>query len=103
MVNAQKRIYHGQKLLQYFTTREWKFVTDNLLRLRDSLSPTDKNIFKLTVKGLDRGKFMVDATLLTRHYLVKDDPNSIPKCKIRMKMYVIFLSTINQLRKVLIV
>ncbi|XP_065219546.1 putative fatty acyl-CoA reductase CG5065 isoform X2 [Planococcus citri] len=90
MVNAQLRIYHGQKLLQYFTTREWRFAKDNLLKLRDSLSPVDKKTYKLTGKNLDRLKYMINATLVTRHYLVKDDPNSIAKCKTKMKiLYVI--------------
>jgi fatty acyl-CoA reductase len=42
MVRLQNRISLGLEVLQYFTTREWHFQNENILRLEESLSEEDR-------------------------------------------------------------
>lgn len=87
MVNVQKKIYQGQKVLQYFTLREWRFDTDNIINLKNTMSSIDQEIFPVTMKDFeDRTAYMENAIQVTRHYVLKEDPASIPQCKRKMKM-----------------
>lgn len=89
LVNVQKKIYQGQKVLQYFTTREWYFDTDNIVNLQQSMNSTDQEIFPVTMKDFkDRTAYMDNAIKVARHYILKEDPASIPQCKKKMRMWV---------------
>lgn len=87
MVHVQNKLNQGQKVLQYFTTRTWQFTTDNLLQLKQYMNTTDQEIFPVTMKGfVDRYKYFEDAIKITRWYILKDNPASIPQCRKKMKM-----------------
>lgn len=86
LVHVHKKLHHGLKVLQYFTTRQWIFVKENIVNLKNHLSENDKHTFIMTSKGLNQEEFMLNSVLITRHYLLKENPNSISKCKRRLKM-----------------
>lgn len=87
MVNVQKKISQGQKVLQYFTTREWHFDDDNIIKLRQSMNDQDQEVFPVTMKGFkDRSAYMDNAIKVARHYILGEDPASIPQCKKKMRM-----------------
>ncbi|XP_065219547.1 putative fatty acyl-CoA reductase CG5065 [Planococcus citri] len=87
LVNVQKKIYQGQKVLQYFTTREWHFDTENMVNLKESMNSTDQEIFPVTMKDFkDRTAYMDNAIKVARHYILKEDPASIPQCQKKMRI-----------------
>ncbi|KAK7574219.1 hypothetical protein V9T40_011410 [Parthenolecanium corni] len=86
LVHVQKKVYHGQKVLSYFTTRNWFFDKTNLDDLKNSLSPADQITFKVSLNGFERAPYLMNSIQTVRKYLLKEDPNSIPKCKRRMKI-----------------
>lgn len=45
LVNVQKRISQGLKVLQYYTTKPWVFRNDNLLRMESMLCKEDSQKF----------------------------------------------------------
>nr|AGK27745.1 fatty acyl-CoA reductase [Ericerus pela] len=90
LVHVQKKIYHGQKVLSYFTTRSWLFDVNNLDDLKNSLSPVDRKIFPVTLKGLQKLPYMLQSLETVRHVFLKEDPSTIPWCKTRLKiLYVV--------------
>ena len=54
--------------------------------MRETLSEEDRKTYKLTSKDLDSEEFLKNAILVVRHYLMKEDPNSIPQARRRLKM-----------------
>lgn len=45
MWRVQKKVSGGLKVLQYYTTKQWIFKTDNYQALEESLTENDKQIF----------------------------------------------------------
>ena len=50
LVNIQRRISQGLKVLQYYTTKDWLFKNDNLRRLREKMSTVDQQKFDFNVE-----------------------------------------------------
>lgn len=91
MVNVQRRITDGLEVLQYFTTREWSFKNDNLISLRESMNRIDRQKFSIDFEKVDPVEYVATCVLGSRHYLLKEDPASIPRARRLLKMYVFFL------------
>lgn len=45
MVKIQKRVRYGQGILQYYTTKNWRFINENFRSLRKSISKSDDEVF----------------------------------------------------------
>ncbi|XKL69644.1 hypothetical protein PGB90_007413 [Kerria lacca] len=86
MVRVQQKIHDGLRVLQYFTTHQWKFRNTKLLELRESMNESDKEAFSLAMETINPELYMIDCVLGARHYCLKEDPASIPKCRRNMKM-----------------
>ncbi len=44
MVRIYEKLHRAVKALEWFTTREWKFSTNNVLMLIDQLKGVDKEV-----------------------------------------------------------
>lgn len=86
MVRIQNRIYNGLKLLEFFATRQWNFANQKFLALHKELNETDKRKFNMDVVSVDVDEFLLISALGARHYCLKEDPNSIPRCRRNIKM-----------------
>ena len=86
MVRIQRKIHDGLRVLQYFTLHQWKFKNTKLLALRESMNEDDKDKFTLAMEAIDPEPYMVDCVLGARHYCLKEDPSSIPKCRRNIQM-----------------
>jgi len=86
MVRLQHKILAGLTVLQYFTTREWKFQCSNFLALRTQLNPTDKKIFAMNCEDMDDVDFIQKAVLGARQYCLKEPLSSLPRCRRNIKM-----------------
>ncbi|XP_015175385.1 PREDICTED: putative fatty acyl-CoA reductase CG5065 [Polistes dominula] len=95
MVRIQKKIANGLELLEYFTTREWKFHNTNLLILDGEMSPKDKEIFQIDGCKVDRIEFMKNCVLGARQYCMKEDLSSLPRARMQLKiLYILHNITI---------
>lgn len=86
MVRIQKRISDGLDVLQYFTTREWIFYNDNLLKLFHELSAEDKDLFKIIIYDIDVNEYLKSIILGARQYCMKEDLSTLPKARRHQKM-----------------
>lgn len=50
LVNIQKRISQGLKVLQYYTTKNWTFKNEKFLRMKENMSEKDQNMFYFSVE-----------------------------------------------------
>jgi fatty acyl-CoA reductase len=86
MVRLQHKILVGLGVLQYFTTREWKFPCPNFLALRKQLNPTDNKIFFMNCEEADNEEFIVNSVLGARQYCLKEPLSSLPRCRRNIRM-----------------
>jgi len=86
MVRLQRRISEGQKVLQYFTTKEWVFYNDKLIELENDLSPIEKKMFQFLIYDIKMNEYIKNAILGARQYCMKEDLSTLPKARRHQKM-----------------
>ncbi|KAL6426714.1 hypothetical protein ACFW04_009228 [Cataglyphis niger] len=94
MVRIQNRILTGLAVLQYFSTRQWKFCNKNLIALHNGMSSTDKEIFPIVIYNADiiSRSYFKHVILGVRQYCLKEDLSTLPKARRHQKIiFVIFL------------
>ncbi|KAH7644408.1 male sterility domain-containing protein [Dermatophagoides farinae] len=73
LMNITKRMHLGFDTLEPFTNNEWQFRHENYQDIYYQLSPHEQEIFQSDVGSLDWMKYVDNATLGTRRYLLNDD------------------------------
>jgi len=87
MVKIQKRILVGLEVLQYFTTREWRFHNNKMITMFDELSPEDKKMFLMYGNdSYDKIAYIKNCILGTRQYCMKENLSSLPRARRHQKM-----------------
>ncbi|XP_077300095.1 putative fatty acyl-CoA reductase CG5065 [Arctopsyche grandis] len=88
MVKTQNRISGGLDVLQYYTTKEWEFKNENLLKISDWLSPYDRKVLYVNNSSLNWDDYMHNYILGAREYCCKEDPATLPRArKILKRLY----------------
>jgi alcohol-forming fatty acyl-CoA reductase len=85
LVNVQKRVSQGLKVLQYYTTRDWVFKNENFIKLYEEMNEVDKEKFYCDLKQIDMDDYLKTYILGTRLYLVKEKPETLPKARALLK------------------
>lgn len=86
MIRVQKKIYVGLGVLQFFTTRQWNFKSDNFKRIYQLLSPREKKIFNMNTEEVDEMEYLKDVILGGRQYCLKEPLSTLPKARIQLKL-----------------
>lgn len=81
-----QKVYRTMNALEFFTTHEWFYRTENFQALNRELSTEDKSRFVIDVKQIDWPKYMENYVLGVRNYLLKEDPETIDAAKFRLDM-----------------
>lgn len=81
MVHVQTKLQKAVSCLEYFTTHEWRFNNENMLRLLGQMSPADRKIFDFNINDLDWRTYIESYVLGTRKFVLKDDPSTFPTAK----------------------
>ncbi|KAF2896919.1 hypothetical protein ILUMI_09255 [Ignelater luminosus] len=82
MVRLQKKIHFGLELLQFFTTREWIFKSENFLNLTSDMTPTDRQAYPMDFNAMPVEDYFTITYLGARQYLMKEDLSTIPRWRI---------------------
>ncbi|XP_057371715.1 putative fatty acyl-CoA reductase CG5065 [Daphnia carinata] len=67
--------------LEFFTTHQWRFLSNNPIRLLEELSNQDKKTFYFDVREIDWKSYFETYVLGTRRFVLKDDPSTLPLAK----------------------
>lgn len=105
LVDVQNRISQGLKVLQYYTTKKWVFVNDNLLRMQQTMCKEDVKKFNFNIDEvsttfyvvlcmyvliyfitfssvkIDQDKYITNYILGARHFLLKEKPETLPAAR----------------------
>jgi fatty acyl-CoA reductase len=85
MVRLYEKLHRAVKALEWFTTREWKFGTNNVLMLIDQLKGVDKEAFHFDIRQLHWPTYWEDYVIGIRKYILKEENSSLPKARSNLK------------------
>lgn len=89
MVHVQNKISTGLEVLQFFTMRNWLFMSQKFKDLNKKVSPEEYEMFFVDTEAVPdsfEDEFIKNCVLGGRQYVLKEPLSSIPKAKIQMKM-----------------
>ena len=86
MIRVQKKIFIGLGVLQFFTTRNWDFRSDNFKSIFKKLSPDEQQIFNMNTEEVDTLEYLKYCILGGRQYCLKEMPETLPKARFHLKM-----------------
>ena len=67
--------------LEFFTTHEWRFSNNNVVRLAGQLTPVDQKMFNFDMRPLNWSSYMEQYVLGTRRFILKEDPSTFPAAR----------------------
>lgn len=85
-MDIHKRISLGLKVIEYYTTRDWVFESDNCIKVHEDMSAVDQEKFYCNLKELDMNVYFKKYMMGIRHYIAKDSPESLPQARRTFKM-----------------
>jgi len=71
--------------LQFFTTHQWRFISNNPILLMDKMSAQDRNIFYFDVRDINWEQYFETYILGARRFILKDDPSSLSIARSNLK------------------
>lgn len=84
-VRLYDRVHKIFKGYEYFTTHQWRFISENFIQLHDQLSEKDKQTFYFDVRQIDWTSYMEDNVLGTRRFILNDDHSTLPAARKNLK------------------
>jgi alcohol-forming fatty acyl-CoA reductase len=86
LVRVQKKIFVGLGVLQFFTTRQWDFRSDNFKAVYAQLSAEEKEIFNMNTEEVDTIEYLKSVILGGRQYCLKEPLTTLPKARMQLKL-----------------
>ncbi|RZF42062.1 hypothetical protein LSTR_LSTR006655 [Laodelphax striatellus] len=102
MVRMQSKLDKAAKCLEYFSTRQWRFLDNNVQALNVSLSIADRKEFPFDVSRIDWPQYIESYVLGIRHFIFKEHPSSLPEARKQLNK-MLLLHRGSQLMLVLVV
>ena len=85
MIRVQKKIYIGLGVLQFFTTRQWDFKSDNFRQMFLKLSPEEQKIFNANTEEVEEKEYLKNCILGGRQFCLKEPLSTMPKARFQLK------------------
>lgn len=89
MIRVQNRISQGLDVLQFFTMRNWVFMSQKFKDLNKHLSSEEYEMFFIDTDAVPpefEDEFLRNCLLGGRQYVMKEPNSTIPKARIQMRM-----------------
>lgn len=90
VVKAVDRMHHANDMFDYFCSNQWFFVTDNVKKLRDLQSTSDKVTFNCDVRRIDWSEYAKIGWRGCRRFILKEDDSTIGYARIRYRFICLF-------------
>lgn len=85
MVNVQRKISTGLKLLQYYTTKDWDFRNEKFQELSNTLNATDQELFDTSVSQVNWETYISNYIRGMRTYILGESDATLPYAKIVLR------------------
>lgn len=67
--------------LQFFTTHQWRFISNNPIHLLEQMSNQDKQTFYFDVRDIKWKSYFETYIQGTRRFVLKEDPSTLPEAR----------------------
>lgn len=84
MIKVQDRLAKSVQCLEYFTTHQWTFHSENVQALLDSMKENDRQEFQFDVRSIEWEDYVEKYVLGFRQFLFKQNPSSLEDSRKRM-------------------
>ena len=84
-----EKLTSGIGVLKHFTSNEWVWKNQNMLKLQSELEQTDNSslqAFDFDMRSLDWQLFLENYLLGIRHFLLKNKPETLDSSRRRLKL-----------------
>ncbi|XP_066587954.1 fatty acyl-CoA reductase 1-like isoform X2 [Prorops nasuta] len=81
LVRLQRKVYISNMALSYFTTNDWSFSNEKLLKLLNDLSPENAKDFGFVYENFDIPEFFKNCLYASKMYLLHEDVTQLDKSK----------------------
>lgn len=75
------RAHRAISCLDFFMTHQWRFVSENPIRLLDYLSESDRRTFYFDVRQISWDSYIETYVIGARRYILKDNPSTLPAAR----------------------
>lgn len=90
LVNVQRKISTGLKLLQYYTTKDWDFRNERFQELSNTLNETDERLFDTSVSQVNWDVYISDYIRGMRTYILGESDDTLPYAKkVLRRLYIL--------------
>jgi len=86
-VRLYDRAHRAIACLDFFTTHQWRFISENPIRLLEQLSDSDRHTFDFDVRKIDWNSYIETYILGARRFILKDDPSTLPQARKNLTRY----------------
>lgn len=90
LLNVYKKIHKFSRVIHYFSTQEWQFNNDNVMKLWQKMNSIDRQTFNFNIENLDWDMFIYYYIRGVRVYLLNDPLSTIEEANIKYNRYVSF-------------
>ncbi|XP_032674193.1 fatty acyl-CoA reductase wat-like [Odontomachus brunneus] len=85
LLKTYKKIHIFCDVISYFSTRQWQFRNDSVIRLWDSLNQTDREIFDFNILDLSWKEYFKNLMVGLRIYIAKDPMDNLKEGAAKLK------------------
>ncbi|XP_061523172.1 fatty acyl-CoA reductase 1 [Phycodurus eques] len=81
MMRIFNRLHKAIGLLEYFSTQDWEWNSENISMLMAQLSPEDRKAFNFDVRQLNWPEYIENYCIGTKKYVLNEDMSDIPAAR----------------------
>lgn len=81
MMRIFNRLHKAIGLLEYFSSQDWEWNSDNMNMLMNQLSPEDRKTFNFDVRQLNWPEYIENYCIGTKKYVLNEDMSDIPAAR----------------------
>ncbi|XP_019769143.2 fatty acyl-CoA reductase wat [Dendroctonus ponderosae] len=88
LVSVNQRLLKGQDLLEYYTTRAWKFDMRYFMNLRKTMNDVEKRIYQVEAENVDIAEYLRGCMMYARRHILHETDEMMPAAKRNLKIFV---------------
>ena len=73
--------------LEFFTTNQWRFISNNSFHLLDVMSIKEQEIFYFDVRKINWQNYFDSYVLGVKNFVLKEDLSTLPLARSNLKRY----------------
>jgi fatty acyl-CoA reductase len=92
-VGLYEKINKAFAPLEFFTTHQWRFISNNPIHLMEEMTTEDQEMFYFDVRKINWQNYFENYILGIRQIVFKEDLSTLPLAIRNLKRYFIFMAT----------